>query len=200
MYIKTQFIASLFFETNYICVMKKEDCYFLGKITRKHGLQGNVIIKLDTDQPELYNKLEGIFVEINGLLVPFFIEKQQWGNDNSKIITFKNSTEQLVEQSIGKNVYLPLSTLPKLSGNQFYYHEVIGFEIREEDGKTCGNIVEINDQTAQHYFILKLADKEVIVPIIKNWILEVNRDEKFIKMQLPEGLMDVFLVPSKKDE
>lgn len=200
MYIKTQFIASLFFETNYICVMKKDDCYFLGKITRKHGLQGNVIIKLDTDQPELYNKLEGIFVEINGLLVPFFIEKQQWGNDNSKIITFKNATEQLVEQSIGKNVFLPLSTLPKLSGNQFYYHEVIGFEIREEDGKSCGNIVEINDQTAQNYFILKLADKEVIIPIIQNWILEVNRNEKFIKMQLPEGLMDVFLVPSKKDE
>ena len=96
--------------------MKKEDCYFLGKITRKHGLKGNVIIKLDTDQPELYNKLEGIFVEVNGLLVPFFVEKQQWGNDNSKIITFKNSSEQLVEQSIGKNVFLPLSTLPKLSG------------------------------------------------------------------------------------
>ena len=50
--------------------MNKKDCYFLGKITRKHGLKGNVIIKLDTDQPELYNKLEGIFVEVNGLLVP----------------------------------------------------------------------------------------------------------------------------------
>jgi 16S rRNA processing protein RimM len=106
----------------------------------------------------------------------------------------------LVEQSIGKNVFLPLSTLPKLSGNQFYYHEVIGYEIREEDGKSCGNIVEINDQTAQHYFILKLADKEIIIPIIKGWILEVNREEKFIKMQLPEGLMDVFLTPAKNDE
>ena len=108
----------------------------------------------------------------------------------------KNSSEQLVEQSIGKNVFFHF-LLPKLSGKQFYYHEVIGFEIREEDGKSCGNIVEVNDQTAQHYFILKLADKEVI-PIIKDWILEVNRDEKFITMQLPEGLMDVFLVPSKK--
>jgi len=55
--------------------MQKEDCYFLGKITRKHGLSGNLILKLDTDQPEIYKKLESIFVEINGLLVPFFIEK-----------------------------------------------------------------------------------------------------------------------------
>ena len=53
--------------------MKKEDCYFLGTITRTHGLQGNVVLKLDTDQPEMYNKLESIFVEVNGLLVPFFV-------------------------------------------------------------------------------------------------------------------------------
>ena len=63
--------------------MQKEDCYFLGKITRKHGLSGNLILKLDTDQPEIYKKLESIFVEINGLLVPFFIEKIIWSKQDS---------------------------------------------------------------------------------------------------------------------
>ncbi|HPZ25597.1 MAG TPA: ribosome maturation factor RimM [Kaistella sp.] len=177
--------------------MKKEDCYFLGKITRRHGLQGNVFLKLDTDQPEMYNKLDSIFIEINGLLVPFFVAKQSWSKGDMLIISYKNSTEALVDQTIGRDVFMPLSTLPKLTGNKFYYHEVIGFEIREEDGKTCGNIVSINDQTAQHYFILDLAGKEIIIPIIKDWILELNREEKYLKMQLPEGLMDVFLVPSK---
>ena len=180
--------------------MKKEDCYFLGKITRRHGLQGNVFLKLDTDQPEMYNKLDSIFIEINGLLVPFFVAKQSWSKGDTLIISYKNSTEALVDQTIGRDVFMPLSTLPKLSGNKFYYHEVIGFEIREEDGKTCGNIVSVNDQTAQHYFILDLAGKEIIIPIIKDWILELNREQKYLKMQLPEGLMDVFLVPSKKDE
>ncbi|QIG89618.1 16S rRNA processing protein RimM [Chryseobacterium sp. POL2] len=180
--------------------MRKEDCYFLGKITRKHGLAGNVILKLDTDQPELYNKLESIFVEINGLLVPFFIEKTSWSKTDALNILFKNVTEALAEQVLGKDVYLPLSTLPKLSGKQFYYHEIVGFEIREEDGKSCGIIQSVNDQTAQHYFMLKLADRDVVIPIIKDWILEVNRDEKYIQMQLPDGLMDVFLTDSKKDE
>ena len=180
--------------------MKKEDCYFLGKITRTHGLQGNVVLKLDTDQPEMYNKLDSIFIEVNGLLVPFFVEKQQWQKSDTKIMTFKNSSEALVEQSVGKNVFLPLSTLPPLSGKKFYYHEVVGYEIREEDGKSCGIIESINDQTAQNYFILNLAGKQIIIPLIKDWILEVNREEKFIKMILPDGLMDVFLVESKKDE
>lgn len=173
--------------------MRKEDCYLLGKITRKHGLSGNVILKLDTDQPEFYNKLESIFVEINGLLVPFFIEKQQWNKNNSKIILFKNSTEAMVEQLIGGNVFLPLSTLPPLTGKQFYYHEVLKFQIFDADGRACGIIQEINDQTAQHYFILKSDDnKEIIIPIVNQWILEVNREKQFIRMELPEGLLEIF--------
>ncbi|MEC3877934.1 ribosome maturation factor RimM [Chryseobacterium salviniae] len=180
--------------------MRKEDCYLLGKITRRHGLAGNVILKLDTDQPELYNKLESIFVEINGLLVPFFIEKSSWSKLDALNIAFKNSTEALVDQSLGKNVYLPLSTLPKLSGKQFYYHEIIGYNIVDENDNDCGVIRSVNDQTAQTYFITNLDGKEVVIPIIKDWILEVNRQERIIKMQLPEGLIDVFLVPSKKDE
>ncbi len=180
--------------------MRKEDCYFLGKITRTHGLAGNVVLKLDTDQPELYNKLGSIFVEINGLLVPFFIEKQSWQKGDTKIMSFKNSTPALVEQSVGKNVFLPLSTLPVLSGKQFYYHEVVGFSLYDEADQLCGIIKEVNDQTAQHYFILNLEGKEIVIPIIKDWILELNRDDKIIKMQLPEGLMDVFLTPAIKDE
>ena len=180
--------------------MKKEECYFLGKITRTHGLTGNVVLKLDTDQPEFYNKLEGVFIEINGLLVPFFVEKQQWSKDNSKIISFKNASLQMAEQTVGKNVFLPLSTLPQLKGNQFYYHEVIGFEVQDADGTSAGVIKEINDQTAQHYFILNLSGKQIIIPIIKDWILEVNREEQSIKMILPEGLLDVFLVNTPKDE
>lgn len=180
--------------------MRKEDCYFLGKITRRHGLAGNVIIKLDTDQPELYNKLESIFVEINGLLVPFFIERSSWSKLDALNVAFKNSSEALVDQSLGKDVYLPLSSLPKLTGNQFYYHEVVGFEILDAEGNNCGVIRSVNDQTAQNYFVTNLDGKEVVVPIIKDWILEVDREERIIKMQLPEGLIDVFLVPSKKDE
>ena len=180
--------------------MKKEDCYFLGKLTRRHGLHGNVFLKLDTDQPEMYNKLDAIFVDINGLLVPFFVAKQSWSKGETLIVSFKNSSESLVDQVVGKDVYLPLSGLPELTGNKFYYHEVVGFEIREEDGKMCGIIQTINDQTGQHYFVLDLAGKQIVIPIIRDWILELNREEKFLRMSLPEGLMDVFLVPSKKDE
>lgn len=180
--------------------MRKEDCYLLGRITKTHGLAGNVILKLDTDQPEFYDKVESLLIEINGLLVPFFVEKQQWTKDNSKIISFKNSNLQIAEQTVNKDVYMPLSTLPELKGNQFYYHEVVGFEVKDHNNVSFGKIIAVNDQTAQHYFILNLDGKEVIVPIIKDWITDVDRDSKIIAMNLPEGLLDVFTKPSANDE
>ena len=172
--------------------MKKEDCYFLGTLSKTHGLQGNIILKLDTDQPELYDRLEGVYLDINGLLTPFFVETQSWLKSDAKLIKFKNGTLAQAEQLVGREVYLPLSTLPKLEGNQFYYHEVLGFSVYDTDGSLAGVIHQINDQTAQHYFILKLGGREIIIPIVKDWIVEVNREARKIEMQLPEGLLDVF--------
>lgn len=106
----------------------------------------------------------------------------------------------MVDQVIGKEVYQPLSSLPKLSGKQFYYHEIVGYEIKRYRRKSYGLIRSVNDQTAQHYFILVLNDKEVVVPIIKDWIIALDREEKVMTMQLPEGLLDVFTTSSKKDE
>lgn len=173
--------------------MRKEECYLLGKILRKHGFSGNLLLKLDTDQPEFYNKLESIYVELNGLLVPFFVENQKWSRGDALILTLKNVTEAISEQMVGKQVYLPLSTLPPLHGKQFYYHEVIGFKIKDQNDHPHGIIESINDSAAQAYFILGHENNEVVIPIIKDWILEVNREQRFIKMDLPNGLLNIYV-------
>lgn len=174
--------------------------YLVGKLTRTHGLKGDVLLKLDTDQPQDYDKIESFFVQINGLLAPFFVERQSWAKPDIKIIGLQNVNLQMAEQLIGNEVYMPLSTLKPLTGSRFYYHEVVGFQVKDAEGRSYGEIEAVNDQTTQHYFVLKLDGKEVVVPIIREWISEVDRADKTIRMNLPDGLLEVFTTESKNDE
>ena len=55
--------------------MDKKDCFYLGKITKKYSFKGEIILNLDTDEPNLYQNMLSVFVDLNGKIVPYFIER-----------------------------------------------------------------------------------------------------------------------------
>ena len=100
--------------------MRKEDCFYLGKIAKKFSFKGEVLAYLDTDEPELYENLESVFVECNKHLVPFFIESCSLHKNDFLRIRFEDmNTEEDADAIIGNAIYLPLEMLPKLTGNKF---------------------------------------------------------------------------------
>jgi len=175
--------------------MKKEDCFYLGLIVRKHSYKGEVVIKLDTDEPELYANLDSVFIELNNKLLPFFIENSLLQKGNQLRVDFEDiQNEEDADQLLKKPIYLPLTMLPKLEGNKFYYHEVIGFNMIDENFGIVGKIKSINDATAQVLFILENSEKkEILIPMIDEFLIEVNRDKKEILVKTPEGLIDMYL-------
>ena len=172
--------------------MKKEYCFDVGNIVGKYSFKGALLIKTDSYSPEDYTTLESSFVELNTGLVPFFIEKCQLHKSALLRIKFDQvNNEQEAESLIKKEVYLPLNMLPPLEGTKFYYHEVIGFEILEND-QPVGTVIKILDQGVQALFEIKKEDgTSSLIPIHDDFILEVNRDSKRIHVQLPEGLLDL---------
>ncbi|HKJ06811.1 MAG TPA: ribosome maturation factor RimM [Flavobacteriaceae bacterium] len=174
--------------------MRKDKCFYLGKIVRKHSFKGEVVAKLDTDEPELYKNLESIFVELNNNLVPFFMEKSLLQKGNQLRIKFEEvDTERDAEAIMSAGLYLPLEFLPKLTGNKFYFHEIIGFTIEDKNYGNIGVITAVNDTSAQPLFIVEANGKEIYIPMIDDFILKVDRDNKKIMVNTPEGLIDLYL-------
>jgi len=174
--------------------MRKEECFYLGKVVKKYSFKGEVIIKLDTDEPELYQDLEYVYLEIGKSLIPYFIKKSILQKFNQLRVDFEDVTSETDADNILKtDVYLPLEFLPELTGNQFYFHEVIGFTLEDENFGAVGKIKAINDKTAQALFIVEKDDKEILIPMVDDFIKKIDRKNKKVIVNTPKGLIEMYL-------
>jgi 16S rRNA processing protein RimM len=174
--------------------MKKEDCFYLGKIVSKYSFKGELLIKLDTDEPGLYENLDAMFIDLRNNLVPFFIESSQLHKSDLLRVRFEDvDNEPDADALIKSDVYLPLEFLPKLEGNKFYFHEVIGFKVEDINYGTVGTIVSINDSTAQALFEIDRDGIEILIPMNDEFINKIDRTNKTVFVETPEGLIDLYL-------
>ena len=174
--------------------MRKEDCFYLGKIVSQHGYKGNLLAKLDTDDPGQYENLESVFVSLGSNLVPFFIKQARLHKSDLLRISFEDvRSESDGDRLMGSELYLPLNALPPLTGNKFYYHEVIGFQLIDAIHGEVGTIKSINDQAAQALFEAEKDGKELLIPISDDFITRVDRQNRCIHIKTPEGLIALYL-------
>ena len=172
--------------------MTQEECYQLGKITKPFGYKGQMVFFLDVDTPEDYEGLDAVFVEVKGSLVPYFI-KEMSINGNKAIVTFEDLKADEAQALAGCKLFLPLNMLPKLDGNRFYFHEIIGWRVVDAEKGDIGTIASVIDYPAQALFQIMKNDKEILIPVIDEVIKNVNREEKTIYIEAPNGLIDLYL-------
>ena len=173
--------------------MKKEDCFYLGRIAKTHGLKGEVTIKLDADDPSAYLEMKHFFLEINKVLTPFFVEKITMSGDKFFIAIQDVKTIEQAQNLVGKSVYLPLEMLPKLSGKQFYFHEIVGFTVIDMEKGELGPISQVLEYPTQAILQVMKGKKEILIPILDQVIQKVDRDKKILNISAPEGLIDMYL-------
>lgn len=169
-----------------------DDCYQLGNVVKTHGLRGELVFFLDTDDPSFYNEMESVFIEINGKLVPFFIEYIQLQGDRALVALEDVEDISAASELVGKSLYLSLTKLPKLPKGQYYYHDLIGFEVFDRDSY-IGTVTEIFQIPNNHLLGVDHQGKEVLVPIEDKIIIDVDMEQRKISVRLPEGLINVYL-------
>ncbi|PWL39464.1 16S rRNA processing protein RimM [Flagellimonas aquimarina] len=174
--------------------MRKEDCFYLGKVVSKYSFKGELLVKLDTDEPNIYENMESVFVSIGNNLIPFFIDRCRLHKSALLRIDFEEvKDEPTADKMIGAELYLPLDMLPPLTGDKFYFHEVIGFTLIDEVHGDIGVIKAVNDSASQELFEAEKDGKELLIPVSDDIITKVDRQNKQIHVKTPEGLVELYL-------
>ena len=169
----------------------KNEYYYLGHITKPFGIKGQLCCYFDTDEPEKYANLDAVFIDLDDETLPYLIEDIQYRGANTFVIKFADVDEEEAKGLVKAELYLPLSELPPLTGNKFYFHEVIGFKvIDEEKGEvgTCQDFIDIS-----HHPIMQIDHDgvEELNPANDEIFKKEDRENKTIYIQAPEGLIDV---------
>ena len=172
--------------------MRKEDCFFLGTVVAKYSFKGEVLIKLDTDDPESYLFLQSFLLEDKSRLIPCFTTKVQLHKSQLLRVSVEGvNSEKQADLMIGKSVYLPLDQLPKLDDDQFYFHEIIGFKVIDSVQGPIGTITGVNDASSQVLLEVEHNYRQILIPLVDELIQQLDKQQKQIYLSIPEGLLDL---------
>ena len=169
--------------------MTNPDYFQIGLIKKPHGLKGDVNFSLEGDFT--LEEVPALFLEIDGQLVPHFIESFSSHGDK---VTIKFEDINSVDDAkiIGaRKAFLQKSVRPKLPTGEFYDDEIIGFAVSDEASGLLGTLAEIISAGANRLFVVKKESNEVLIPENGPFIKEIQKDKKIILVNLPEGFLDM---------
>ncbi len=174
--------------------MQKKDCFYLGIIAKLHGFKGEVSLFLDVSNPSDYTTLDAVFIEIDGGLIPFFVQHIKIKTKGFVAVKFQGiETEKDAQRILKKPVYLPETFLQELDQTSFYDHEIIGYTVIDEVHGDVGIVENVIDMAANPLLQLNKDGKEVLIPIFEGLVQKVQRKKKELYVKAPEGLIDLYL-------
>lgn len=154
------------------------------------GYKGKISLSFHSDvelRPGMF-----IFVNEEGLLVPWRITEADKKGDGYNVALRGIDSQQEIKRFSGATAYLPIEYFPELDDEEtITYDQLVGFRVFDGD-KEIGTVADVDDSTVNVVLDVETADgRHVLVPAADDFIVELNIGQKFINMTLPEGLIDL---------
>ena len=169
-------------------MIKTEEVYKIGRLGKAHGVKGEVSFQFDDD---IFDRVDAdyLVLDIDGILVPFFMEEYRFRSDTVCLVKFKGvDTQQRAQELTGCDVFFPRALaeegeeMPSLAS-------LVGFDIvNASDGRTIGNIAVIDDSTVNILFEL---EDGTLIPASDELITNIDAEQRTLRMNIPEGLLDI---------
>ena len=169
-------------------MIRQEEVYKIGRLGKTHGVKGEVSFQFDDD---IFDRTDAdyLVLDIDSILVPFFMEEYRFRNDTVCLVKFCDiDTQQRAQELTGCDVYFP-RTLAEKAEDVPSLASLVGFSIVDESSsKTVGRIADIDDSTVNILFEL---EDGTLIPASNELIDDIDAEQKTITMNIPEGLLDI---------
>ena len=168
------------------------DLLEVGKIINTHGLRGEVKIATWTDSPDVFEQLKDVYAVRKSEQIKLTIQSIKYQKNN--IIARFSELSAIEEAEPLKNCILlaDRAQLPPLEDGAYYIADLIGLEVKTEDGTLLGTISDVLQTGANDvYEVRRPGQKDLLIPVIPQTVLNVDLDEKTVTVHLMEGLLDL---------
>lgn len=174
-------------------MIRQEEVYKIGKIGKPHGVKGELTLFFDDD---VFDRVEAEYLVLNidGILVPFYMDEWRFKTGETALIKFCDiNTKEEASELTGCEVFFP-KHLSDRGEDELTWDEIKGFSIIDENNgdSYIGRVTDIDTTTVNTLLEVETkAGNTVLIPANENIIVEVGSKEKLIKVNLPEGLIDL---------
>ena len=173
-------------------MIRKDDVYKIGRLGKPHGVKGEITFAISDD---VFDRVDAdyLVLDIDGILVPFYIEEYRFKNDENVLVKFEDiDTQEQARNYTGCDVYFPRH-LSDSDGESMTWAEIIGFTLEDATtGKTVGVIDSVDDSTINLLFEVTAPDgRDLLIPASNDLIEGVDADRKIIKVSLPQGILNL---------
>lgn len=168
------------------------ELFELGTIIRSHGIKGDVVIYISMDDPSHFKKLKTVLInsdELKEWEITSIRFKGKEATLHLKGIDDRNTSDLFLK----KKVFINKEDLPDPGEKKFYIHEIIGYMLHDETLGELGKIDDVYEMPAHPVLAITYKEKEALIPASADFILKVDRRKKTIFMNIPDGLLDVYL-------
>lgn len=171
-------------------MISQDDIFKIGTITKIHGVGGEVLFCFTDDVFDRAG-IDYLFLEIDGLPVPFYIEGYRFKGSGRVIVKFEDiNTAEAATELCGADVYFPKSEVVENDGEPLSWTYLAGFKVFDEQAGYLGEVASVNDSTTN---ILLTVQREkggdVLIPLHEDFVTACDEKERRLTLRLPEGLL-----------
>ena len=162
----------------------------IAKLAKTRGLRGEIVADVLTDFPERFENLTRVFAVCGEKVSEIEIEKF-WFQKNRVVLKFKNfDTIEAAETLRGCEVCIPEAEAVELDADEFFDWELEGCKVETVEGEIIGTVKELMRTGAGEILVVEGATKEYLIPFAEKICTEVDVENRLIKVDAPEGLLE----------